>query len=223
MENWRAPSGPIDWEDRVDWTEIFGRRAPLEVEIGAGAGGFALGHAAAKPDLDLVAIELRLKLARQLGEKAKRRGLTNLFAIGADAKTILPRMFAPRSVDVFHIQFPDPWWKPRHHDRRLVEDRFSLLLYNLLRVGGLLEVRTDVEARGVEMARALEAVGFENRFGPLGLAPFDPAEVPSSREKGYLASGQPIYRYHFIRTSAPPKRPAAPLPPTVVGVADRRK
>jgi len=223
METKRAPAGPIDLADRVKWTEVFGREAPLEVEIGSGMGGFALGQAAAHPEINLVAIEVRQKLAQQTAEKAQRRGLDNLLVLNADAKVILPRMFAPASIDVVHIQFPDPWWKARHHDRRLVEDRFSILLYNLLRLDGLLEVRTDVEARGVEMAMALEGIGFVNRFGPGALAPYDPAEVPSSRERGYLASGQPVYRYKFSRSEAPPRHLLEPLPPSTVGPEQRRR
>lgn len=223
MESSRAPSAPIDLADRVDWKHTFGRDAPLEVEIGAGMGGFALGFAAAHPGTNLVAIEIRKKLAADIRHKAEKRGLANLRVLQGDAKVILPRLFAPRSVDRFHIQFPDPWWKARHHDRRLVEDRFSILLYNLLRIGGAIELRTDVEARGVEMDEALEAIGFVNRFGPRGLAPYDPAQVPSSRERGYLARGQPVYRYVLERTEAPPHHALAPLSPTTVGTAQRRK
>ncbi|AKU89968.1 tRNA (guanosine(46)-N7)-methyltransferase TrmB [Vulgatibacter incomptus] len=223
METRRAPSGPIDYAGRVDWRQIFGRQAPLEVEIGSGMGGFALGQAEAHPEIDLVAIEVRKKLARETAEKARSRGLRNLYVLDTDAKVILPRMFAPRSIDVIHIQFPDPWWKAKHHDRRLVEDRFGILLYSLLRPGGLLEVRTDVEGRGVEMDEALEAVGFVNRFGAGQLAPYDPTEVPSSRERGYLERNEPIYRYKFTRTEGPPHHAAAPLAPTTVGTAQRRR
>jgi tRNA (guanine-N7-)-methyltransferase len=223
METRRDPRGPLDAAALQDWAAVFGRKAPLEVEIGSGMGGFALGHCAANPHIDFVAFEVRKKLARETAEKAEKRGLTNLRCFAADAKVVLPRLFAPRSVDVFHVQFPDPWWKKKHHERRLVEDEFSILLYDLLRVGGLLEVRTDVQARGVEMAAAVEAVGFVNKFGPGALAPYDPAEVPSTRERGYLTRGEPIYRYKFTRTEAPPHWAQAPLPDTSVGPEQRKR
>lgn len=223
LETHRDPRGNLDDTNLVDWAQVFGRSAPLEIEIGSGPGGFALDHAAAHPEVNFVAFEIRRKLARETAEKARKRGLAHLRVFAADAKVVLPRLFAPRSVDVFHIQFPDPWWKRKHHARRLVEDDFSILLYNLLRVDGLLEVRTDVEGRGVEMCAALEAVGFVNRFGPGTLAPYDPTEVPSSRERYYLATGQPIYRYKFGRTDGPPHFAAAPLPETVVGPEQRKR
>lgn len=218
----RAPLGPIDLAALVDFRTVFGRTAPLEVEIGAGQGGFAIGHAEAHPELDLVALEIRAKQAAYIEDRRRRHGLANLLVVHGDAKVILPRMFAPGSVDVIHIQFPDPWWKRRHHGRRLVEDDFSILIYRLLRPGGLLEVRTDVPARGEEMAEALEAVGFTNLFGPGGLAPRDPAEVPSTRERGYLERGQPIARYRFTRAEAGPRHAAAPVP-TRVFTPHRRK
>jgi tRNA (guanine-N7-)-methyltransferase len=223
METRRDPRGPLDVAALQDWAAVFGRQAPLEVEIGSGQGGFALGHSAAHPEVNFVAFEVRRKFARETAEKAEARGLGNLRCWAADAKVVLPRLFAPRSVRVFHVQFPDPWWKKKHHERRLVEDEFSILLYNLLEVGGMLEVRTDVAARGVEMAAAVEAVGFVNRFGPGQLAPYDPAEVPSTRERGYLARGQPVYRYKFGRTEAPPHWAEAPLPETSVGPEQRRR
>lgn len=230
METQRTPRGPIDLSARIDWRAEFFHRgvehahaAPLEVEIGAGAGGFALGHAHAHPHLLLVALEIRKKFARLIEEKAEREGLANLIVLCADAKTILPRLFAPGTVSCFHIQFPDPWWKKRHHERRLIDEDMAILLYNLLGPGGEVKLRTDVEARGKEMATVLEAVGFENVFGPGALAPREPGEVLSTRERGYLERGQPVYRYRMRRKDAPPHRPTQPLPPSEVTTEHRRR
>lgn len=232
METERTPRGPIDRASIVDWQAAFvgqgaslpptGGPLPVEVEIGSGAGGFALGYASAHPGLGLVAMELRKKSVAQTIEKAQKRGIPNLIVLYADAKTVLPRLFAPGSVRAFHIQFPDPWWKKRHHDRRLVDEDLAILLYNLLEGAGEIRLRTDVEQRGVEMVQVFEAVGFVNPYGPGGLAPHDPADVPSSREKGYLERGEPIYRYVLQRQAAPPHPARAPLPPSEVGMKDRR-
>ncbi len=216
-----APQGPLDLGGYLDRKAVFGREGRLEVEIGAGAGGFAIGQATAHPELDLVAIEVRKKLARYIEDRRKRRGLGNLLVIEGDGRVLLPRLFAPRSVDAIHVQFPDPWWKRRHHDRRLVDDGFSVLLYNLLRPGGLMEVRTDVKQRGIEMVEVLEATGFVNPRGPGGLAEREPGEVASTREQGYLERGEPIYRYKLTRTEAPPVR-AAPVE-SAVFTADRKR
>lgn len=232
METERTPRGPIDRACLIDWQAAFSRQGanlptaggslPLEVEIGSGAGGFALGYASARQDLGLVALELRKKLVAQTAEKARKRGIPNLIVLSADAKTVLPRLFAPGSVRAFHIQFPDPWWKKRHHDRRLVDEDMAILLYNLLQPEGTIRLRTDVEQRGVEMAQVFEAVGFLNPFGSGCLAPRDPSGVPSSREKGYLERGEPIFRYVLQRQAAPPHYAPAPLPESTVGMQDRR-
>lgn len=215
------PQGPIDQAAWLDVRQQFGRTAPLEVEIGAGQGGFAIGHATAHPERDLIALEVRQKFARYVEDRRRRRELRNLLVIGADAKVVLPRLLPPRSLSAIYIQFPDPWWKRRHHDRRLVEDDFSVLLYNLLRLDGVLELRTDVEARGREMAEVLEAVGFVNRCGSGGLAPAEPGEVPSTRERGYLQRGEPVFRYRLGRTEQPPRDVVMTW--SRVGTADRKR
>src|SRR4051794_24591388 len=127
METGRAPPSSLDLAARPDWTAVFRRQAPLELEVGSGRGGFALDHAAAHPEIDLVAVEVRLAYAREIEARRRERRLENLLVIQADAKAVLPQLFAPRSVDVLHVQFPDPWWKRRHHERRLVEGDFSVL------------------------------------------------------------------------------------------------
>lgn len=230
METPRTPKAPIDRSALVDWRAEFARRGArpsvrgaLEVEIGAGAGGFALGYARAHPETLLVAMEIRKKLAAEIEAKAEAAALSNLIVLCADAKTTLPRLFAPRTTTRFHIQFPDPWWKKRHHERRLVDPETAILLYNLLENDGEVKIRTDVEGRGREMCAVLEAVGFENAHGPGGQAPFDPADVPSSREKGYLERGQPVYRYTLRRGEGPPHWPREELPDTEVGMAQRRR
>jgi tRNA (guanine-N7-)-methyltransferase len=97
------------------------------------------------------------------------------------------------------VHFPDPWWKRRHERRRLVDDGMSTLLYRLLRPGGLLDLRTDVERYAVEAAERLEAEGFVNEAGQGAFSAPPPGEIPSTREKRYLASGQRVWRLRLRR------------------------
>ncbi len=217
-----VPDGPIELSFRLDAAGEFGRVAPLELEIGAGMGGFALDHAQAHPEIDLCAFEIKRSLAALIDERRVRRKIPNLRVFGADARMVLPRMFAPRTLSVVHIQFPDPWWKTRHHARRIVDDDVSIVLYRLLRLDGLLELRTDVKDRGEEMCAVLEAVGFVNRFGPGTCKPYDPTEVASTRERGYLARGEPVFRYEFGVSEAPPRR-LQKVPTSKVGLAARKR
>ncbi len=191
---------PIALDLLPDWRARFGAAADrLELEIGPGHGGFALAFARTHGDRALVAIEQRKKFAEVIAAKVERRGHRNLLVIQGDARLLAPRLFASGSLAAIHVHFPDPWWKRRHHGRRLVDDRMSLLLRALLAPGGLLDFRTDVEEYAAGALERLEAVGFRNEAGPGRFAEAPPAEIPSTREKRYLATGQRVWRLRLRR------------------------
>lgn len=177
-----------------DWAGVFGRPGALELEIGSGAGGFALGHAARHPEVLYVAIEWRKKYARELEHRARTRRLENLRVVEADARAVIPRLFAPGSLSGIHLQFPDPWWKRAHQKRVILTPGFAALLLERSAPGALFDLRTDVQARAEEMLATLESAGWHNPLGPGAFHPPDPEDVPSSRERRYLASGEPVYR-----------------------------
>lgn len=177
-----------------DWAVVFGRAAPLELELGSGAGGFALAYSALHPGVNYVAIEWRKKYAREVEYRARARAFANLRVVEADARVVVPRLFSPDSLAAVHFQFPDPWWKRAHQKRQLLSPEFAALLLRLLRPGGLFDLRTDVESRAGAMLEILETVGFVNPLGRGVFHPVDPEEPASSRERRYLASGEPVYR-----------------------------
>ena len=177
-----------------DWAVIFGRAAPLELELGSGAGGFALAYTALHPEVNYVAIEWRKKYAREVEYRARTRALANLRVVEADARAVVPRLFSSESLAAVHFQFPDPWWKRAHQKRQLLSPEFATLLLRLLRPGGLFDLRTDVEARARAMLETLERAGFVNPLGQGAFHPCDPEEPASSRERRYLTSGEPVYR-----------------------------
>ena len=154
-----------------DWSAVFGGPGPLEMEIGSGAGAFALGYAARHPAVRYVAIEWRKKYARELEHRARARGLSNLRVVEADARAVIPRLFAPGSLAGIHLQFPDPWWKRAHRKRAILTPGFA----------------------------TLEAAGWHNPLGPGSFHLADPDDVPSSRERRYLESGEPVYRARLTR------------------------
>jgi tRNA (guanine-N7-)-methyltransferase len=196
---------PLALDLLPDWAARFGEAAAaLELEIGAGHGGYALGFARLRPGRALVAIEQRRKFAELIRAKAERRGHANLLVLHGDARVLAPRLFPAASLAAIHVHFPDPWWKRRHERRRLVDDRMSLMLLRLLRPGGHLDFRTDVERYAREAIVQLEEVGFENTAGPGRFCDPAPDEIPSTREKRYLATGEPVWRLALRR---PPARP----------------
>jgi tRNA (guanine-N7-)-methyltransferase len=178
-----------------DWPRDFQRAGPqrLELELGPGRGHFALDHCALHSDIDLLAIETRRSDVEQLRARALKRGLTNLIVLQGDARLLLPRIFVEGQLTGVHIHCPDPWWKTRHHKRRLVDVELAALLRKLLAPGGEVDFRTDVPAYGREALQTWEDAGYENLAGAGQLAT-DAPEVLSTRERRYAQTGQPMFR-----------------------------
>lgn len=188
----------VDLKVPPDWAQVFKSTGPLELEIGCGAGGFALNYAQRFPQIRLVAFEWRKKFAREVAFRATKNNVSNLVVIEGDARTEIPRLFAPSSLAAIHLQFPDPWWKRAHLKRAVVQPDFSRFLFTLLRPGGRFDIRTDVKERAQQMLAILEGVGFVNPLGAGVFHPFDPEEIPSTRERRYLASGEPVFRARLL-------------------------
>ncbi len=182
-----------------DWDQVFGSTGPLELEIGCGAGGFALGYCQKHPQVRYVAFEWRKKYAREVAHRAEKHGVKNLLVIEADARIEVPKLFKPGSLEQIHVQFPDPWWKRAHQKRAIVVPDFTALMFSLIRPGGRFDMRTDVEDRARQMLDVLEKGGFVNPLGSGRFHPYDPEDVPSTRERKYLANGEPVYRARLQR------------------------
>ena len=129
-----------------DWRAIFGRDAPLIVEIGSGHGEATAHIAAQNPAIDYAAFETYKPGVGALINKLATRGIDNVRIVNDDAARYLPLMFAPRSLDGAHIFFPDPWPKRRHRKRRLVGENFVLTLANMLKTKGVVRAATDDES-----------------------------------------------------------------------------
>ena len=187
-----------------DWPRDFARAGAqrLELEIGPGRGGFALDHAAAHPELDLVAIETRRADCEEIREKSFKRKLNNLIVLQGDAKLLAPRCFRPGELAAVHVQFPDPWWKKRHQKRRMVDVELAALMRSLLAEGGEVDFRTDVPAYAQAALVTWEAAGFTNLGGSGNLWTAAP-EVLSTRERRYAVTGQPVFRARFVNPGAP--------------------
>ena len=172
------------------WGEL-----PIEVEIGPGRGAFALDHAALHADRLLVAIETRRADCELIRARAEKRGLRNLEVLQGDAKLLLPRLFRPASLAAVHLQFPDPWWKTRHHKRRMIDVELAALLRRLLAPSARVDFRTDVPAYFREAVQTWLDAGFVQ-------LPEAPPEVLSTRERRYAITGQPVFRAAFENPGA---------------------
>jgi tRNA (guanine-N7-)-methyltransferase len=127
----------------VDLIEAFGRDAELVVEIGPGAGESLIPMAAARPQANVLALEVyQPAIARMLAQLA-RTGLDNVRIVEADAVAVMEYVVPPGSVDEIWLFFPDPWHKARHHKRRLLTSEFAALAASRMRPGGIWRIATD--------------------------------------------------------------------------------
>lgn len=134
---------PRTSDGRLDTAALFGRVAPVVVEIGSGMGDATAAMAAADPARDWLAVEAHLPGVAALLVLVERHGLTNVRVAHGDALRLLRTDVAPGSLDAVHAFFPDPWPKAKHHKRRLVQPEHVALLRDRVRVGGTLHVATD--------------------------------------------------------------------------------
>ncbi|WP_428966678.1 tRNA (guanosine(46)-N7)-methyltransferase TrmB [Micromonospora fluostatini] len=138
----------------IDPAELFGRRAPLVLEIGSGMGDATAAMAADDPDRDYLAVEVHTPGIANLLDLVGRQGLTNVRIAEGDALELV-RMLPAGSLDAVHVFFPDPWPKTRHHKRRLIQPTHVALLRSRLTPGGTLHCATDWAEYAESMRRTL--------------------------------------------------------------------
>jgi len=129
----------------LDFSQVFGRCAPVHIEVGSGKGAFLVTEAQARPETDFLGIEWASKYYRYVVDRIGRRGLTNVRMLRADAPAFLRDHVAPGSVDCFHVYFPDPWPKKRHHKRRFLQAANLEILIDRLKPEGQIRIATDHE------------------------------------------------------------------------------
>jgi len=154
--DWVVPDHAVD-DHSFNWREVFGRVAPLIVEIGSGVGEATAALAAQRPEYDVVAVEVwRPGVAHTLGLLAEA-GAENVRLLSLDAVWCLENLFGPGEVEELWTFFPDPWPKKRHHKRRLVTPEFAALAASRLRPGGLWRLATDWVEYADQMRKVLDA------------------------------------------------------------------
>jgi tRNA (guanine-N7-)-methyltransferase len=163
----------------LDFKALFGREAPVVVEIGSGMGETTARIAAENPESDYVAIEVHAPGVGSLLRRVDEEGLTNVRVVQRDAFEVLRDMVPTGSLAGIHVFFPDPWPKKRHHKRRLVQPAFAELAASRLARGGRLHVATDWQEYADQILAVLSAVpGLANTVA--GFAP-RPAWRPETK------------------------------------------
>ncbi len=181
---------------------LFGRRAPLAVEIGFGSGDHLLASALARPDTDFLGIEVHRPGVGRVLQQLEQLDLGNVRVLCADAVEVLRELLPPGEADEVVIFFPDPWPKTRHHKRRLIQPEFARTLARALRPGGRLRLATDWADYARQMLEVMSAEPlFANAAAAGGAIP-RPADRPLTRfESRGLRLGHQVSDFEFIRRS----------------------
>jgi tRNA (guanine-N7-)-methyltransferase len=129
----------------LDIQKVFGRDAPVVLEIGFGMGGSFFELAVRHPEKNYVGIEVHRPGVGSLLSKVEQQAVENVRVYSDDAVQVLEQCISNDSLDAIYIYFPDPWPKKRHHKRRLIQPPFVALATTKLKLGGSFHVATDWE------------------------------------------------------------------------------
>lgn len=191
-------TSPICSAPTVRWHDIFGNDRPVEVEIGPGKGAFLLAHAQNTPERNFFAVEICKRRAYRLAYLINRDGPSNIRAIHADMRCLIRTPLWPSSVSVYHLYFPDPWWKRRHHERRLFHTDFASALAQTLVPGGKILLASDVQEYFVKIVQQFGSVPELQQF-PWERDHVNKRGKPilTDFERKFRELGQPIYYAGF--------------------------
>ena len=182
----------------LDFAAAFGNDAPVTVEVGFGMGQATAEIAAQNPGKNYIGIDVYKAGVGRLLSEIERRGLTNLRLIEHDALDALQAMIPNSSVAAFHVFFPDPWPKKRHHKRRLMLRPRTALFAQKLMAGGLIFMATDWEPYAEEAMLELAATpGLKNVFE--GFAPPQQWRPKTAFERKAEAQGRRTFELIFIK------------------------
>ena len=189
---------PFDENVKLNFVDIFGNTNPIVIEIGFGMGDATAELAESNPEINYLGIEVHTPGVGKLLNEIKRRNLTNLYIIEYDAMEVLEKMVADKSVNGFHIFFPDPWPKKRHHKRRMVQRPRTNLIASKLSTGGYLYFVTDVlDYAEFAMEELNLTEHLKNKYD--GFAEPQPWRKQTKFERKGIAADHPITELFYIK------------------------
>ncbi len=182
--------------------KVFGRQAPLTLEIGFGMGQSLLQMAKEAPEQDFIGVEVHRPGVGALLNGMLTDSVDNVRIYSCDAIEVLNQCVADESLDRVLLFFPDPWHKSRHHKRRIVQPAFAALVHKKLKQGGVLHMATDWEPYAEHMLEIMNvAPGYKNLSADNTWVP-RPAERPVTKfERRGERLGHGVWDLKFTKTS----------------------
>lgn len=197
-ENWYLDPESFSPANPFDGDVIFGRSAPLVIEIGSGMGESTAAMGLARKDVNLLAIEVYKPGVAQTFHHLARAGVENVRVMRGDGVQILTDLIGPGALAEAWLFFPDPWPKTKHLKRRLVNPAFTGLVASRLQRGGVFRLATDWEPYAEQMlAVCATTKGLRNVHAGWAARPdFRPR---TRFERRGLAAGREIFDLEFTR------------------------
>jgi tRNA (guanine-N7-)-methyltransferase len=189
-----SPPAPLNWKS------VFGNEHPVELEVGFGKGLFLLTTAMQHPEVNFAGVEIEKKYALFTATRVAKRQLPNVKLAAADARVFLRDLVPEASLHAVHVYFPDPWWKKRHHKRRVFTEEFARQCARVLRPWGVLHIATDVEETFQVMSELLAGLAeFRLLPPPEEHAPEHDLDYMTNFERKARKQGKPIHRARYER------------------------
>jgi tRNA (guanine-N7-)-methyltransferase len=189
---------PPDPPAPLTWPAVFGNPNPVEIEIGFGKGAFLVASAEQRPAVNFLGIEVDRGLQLYVATRVAKRALANVRLARADAREFLRGCVGAGTVQAVHVYFPDPWWKTRHHKRRVFTAAFAAACQRALVPDGRLCIATDVEAYFGVMTQVLAEA---TRLRPVAEA--EGPGVVTNFERKAREQGRPVWRAVYGNQAAP--------------------
>lgn len=183
------------------WNGVFGKKAPLHIEVGMGKGQFLMKLAQLNPDVNYVGIEMYSSVLLRAVQKMEENPLANLRFIRMDAREI-EDVFAKGEVDKIYLNFSDPWPKDRHAKRRLPSRQFLARFDQILKADGNLEFKTDNKDLFAFAEEEVEPAGWHIDAITYDLhhdEVMNQGNIMTEYEEKFSSKGNPIYKYIISR------------------------
>ncbi|AIR06012.1 MULTISPECIES: tRNA (guanosine(46)-N7)-methyltransferase TrmB [Cedecea] len=164
LDNYWPVMGVEFQAEPADFSEIFGREAPVTLEIGFGMGTSLVAMAQTNPQHNYLGIEVHSPGVGACLSTAHEAGVENLRVMCHDAVEVLENMIPDNSLNMVQLFFPDPWHKARHNKRRIVQVPFADLVKRKLKLGGVFHMATDWEPYAEHMLEVMSSIeGYKNQ------------------------------------------------------------
>jgi len=181
---------PDDYFALMDWRAVFAPGRPIEIDLGCGTGSFLLWAAQTHPQRNFFGVERLRRRLQRADRKALRQKLENVRLMRIEATYLIGKLIPDSSVSTYHVLFPDPWPKRRHHSRRLICAPVLEEMHRTLTADGLINCATDHEEYFTWIQREFQKSGqfVEKEVEVL------PPEAWTDFERDFIAAGKRVYR-----------------------------